>query len=239
MTAATSWGRRAQELYHHDYARRYREHDETLGPGPYQEFCEWLASVCGRFNHEIDALDLGCGTGRYFRALRGVRSIVGIDASPAMLAEARSPIGASEIAARSIDLVEGDLLTHDFGTGRFDLVYSVGVLAEHTPLDSRVVSNVHLWLRSGGRFAFTTVHPDSLSVPTTAGRALGRFALPFTTGRVRRRLHRRLTAGGMYADEELIASLLARGFAIEALTRMVSEAHLHCLCVARKLDTRT
>ena len=236
MNAATSWGRRAQELYHGEYARRYRAHDDKLGPGPYQEFCDWLVSVCVRFDREIDALDLGCGNGRYFRALRGVRSIVGIDASPAMLAEARSPIGASEIASRSIELVEGDVLTHDFGAARFDLVYSVGVLAEHTPLDSRIVANVQRWLRSGGRFAFTTVHPDSPSVPTTVGRALGRFALPFTAGTVRSRLHRRLTAGGLYADEELITSLLAGGFAIEALTRMVSEAHLHCLCVARKVD---
>ena len=68
------------------------------------------------------------------------------------------------------------------------------------------------------------------------GRIIGRFALPLTAGSLRRRLHRRLTIDGLYADEELIASRLSPRFSIEALTRMESEAHLHCVCVAKKVD---
>ena len=236
MMAATSWGRRARDLYQPEYARRYREHDEELGAGAYRDLCDWLADVCGRFDGEIDVLDLGCGTGRYFRALQGVRSVVGIDASSAMLAEARSPLGASDIRARSVELVEGDALTHDFEPSRFDLVYSIGVLAEHTPLDGRIVSNAHRWLRRGGRFAFTTVHPDSASIPRTFTRAVARSLLPFTTGALRRRLHHRLMINGLYADEEFITSVLSPGFQVETMTRMDSEAHLHCLCVARRVD---
>lgn len=235
--AATMWGRRAQELYRPEYARQYRAHDEQLGGGAYQQFCEWLGGVCDRFDRPIDALDLGCGTGRYFRALRRVRSLVGIDASAAMLAEARTPLGAGEIGAGSIALVEGDVLSHDFRAGQFDLVYSIGVLAEHTPFDRRIVANVHRWLRPGGRFAFTTVHPNSPTVPRTVGRVIGRLLLPITPGALHRRLHRRLTNSGLYADEELIASQLSPGFTIETLARMTSESHLHCLCVARRVDS--
>ena len=41
-------------------------------------------------------------------------------------------------------------------------------------------------------------------------------------------------SNGMYADETRIQEVLSPLFAIESLERFVSEAHLHCLCVARK-----
>ena len=83
-------------------------------------------------------LDLGCGTGRYFWGLRQVKTLTGLDASAAMLDEARHPIHADRVAAGSaITLVEGDVMTHEFAPASFDLVYSIGVLAEHVPLDRR------------------------------------------------------------------------------------------------------
>jgi 2-polyprenyl-3-methyl-5-hydroxy-6-metoxy-1,4-benzoquinol methylase len=134
----------------------------------------------------------------------------------------------------SVELIQGDILTHAFAPGQFDLVYSVGVLAEHTPLTASLVDQVWQWLRPGGRFAFTTVHPDSASIPRTVGRTVGRLLLPITAGTVHRHLHDRITAGGLYADEALVRAQLEPRFDVEALTRMESEAHLHCLCVARK-----
>jgi SAM-dependent methyltransferase len=151
-----------------------------------------------------------------------------------MLDEAAHPVDASQITPRSVRLVHGDVLTYDFAPASFDLVYSVGVLAEHTPFDDRVVANVCRWLRPGGRFAFTTVHPDSSSIPNTAGRVIGRALLPWTTGSIRRWLRSRLMAGGQYADEAWIAQCLGQPLTIESLDRLESEAHLHCLCVARK-----
>ena len=68
----------------------------------------------------------------------------------------------------------------------------------------------------------------------TIGRTLGRLILPATIGPPRRLLRDRLMSGGMYADETRIHELLDDGFTIESLTRMHSEAHLHCLCIARK-----
>jgi SAM-dependent methyltransferase len=232
----TEWGRKAADLYATDYARRYRAHDEELSHvEAYRAFCEWLGDICGRFagkHGRIDVLDLGCGTGRYFAALRNVNELVGLDASGAMLAEAANPVDAQHITAKTIQLVEGDALTHGFLPGSFDLIYSIGVLAEHTPFDSRIVGNVESWLRPGGRFAFTTVHPDSASIPRTPGRTLGRAMLPLSPAPLRRWLRAKLTADGQYADEALIVERLGSQFSIESMSRLESEAHLHCLCVA-------
>ena len=231
----SEWGRKAADLYATEYARRYREHDDQLGSvEAYRAFCKWLQNICARFDAPIDALDLGCGTGRYFSALSNVNRLVGLDASAPMLAEAAHPIAANRISVRSIELVEGDVLTHEFPPSSFELIYAIGVLAEHTPFDARVVANAARWLRSGGRFAFTTVHPDSASIPRTASRTLGAALAPFALGSARRWLRDRLTAGGQYADEHLIAERLGSAFTIESISRQESEAHLHCLCVARK-----
>jgi SAM-dependent methyltransferase len=236
--STTDWGRKAARLYQPEYARLYREHDEELAIvdacGAYAAFGGWLRGICASFAQPIDVLDLGCGTGRYFSALANVRSIVGIDASPAMIAEARRPLRGDRVPASAITLVEGDFLAHDFGVDRFDLVYSIGVLAEHTPLDARIVAGAARWLRPGGRFAFTTVHVDSPSIPRTRGRSIGRAIVPWTAGAMRSRLRERLLCRGLYADEERIRELVEPSFTIESLTRMVSEAHLHALCVARK-----
>jgi SAM-dependent methyltransferase len=233
---ATEWGRRASELYRPEYARAYRAHDDELvNADAYDVFAGWIAAVCRGFEQPIDVLDLGCGTGRYFSVLTNVRSLVGIDVSQAMLDEGRNPVNAPRIAIDRIELVAGDFLTHDFGVAQFDLVYSIGVLAEHSPLDERVVQRAARWLRPGGRFAFSTVHPASASIPRTAGRAIGTALLPWTRGGLRARLRQRLLSNGLYADEERIQDLLTPAFSIESMERRHSEAHLHALCVARKV----
>jgi SAM-dependent methyltransferase len=232
----TPWAEKASALYDEAYARRYRAHDEQLPASvPSQELAAWLREVCRRFEPPIDVLDLGCGTGRYFWAARGVRSLIGVDASPAMLAEARQPYRPEQITAESITLVQGDLLTHDFPPASFDLVYSIGVLAEHAPLTRALASKVHTWLRPGGRFAFTAVHPDSPSIPLTLKRRLASLAVPIAPGPVGRALRLRLLAGGLYADEAFIRSVVEPAFAIETMERFTSEAHLHVRVVVRKV----
>jgi SAM-dependent methyltransferase len=232
---ATRWSEKASALYDPAYARRYRAYDdEVQHGGPYRSFCDWLAQACSLFAPPIDVLDLGCGTGRYFWALTGVRSLVGIDASAAMLDEARHPLHADRIRAERVTLVHGDLVSHDFEPGQFDLVYSIGVLAEHAPFDSAVAARVQRWLKRGGRFVFTTVHPDSASIPQTLPRRIGRALARTLPARVAKPLRERLLAGGLYADERRIIDVLAADFEIEVLRQFDSEAHRHCWCVARK-----
>ena len=235
MADTTPWAAKAASLYDEAYAERYRSHDEDLvESAAYQMFASWLQGVCRTFAPPFDALDLGCGTGRYFCALHGVRALVGLDASAAMLARARHPLHEDRVTAASVTLVQGDLLGQDFGIDRFDLVYAIGVLAEHAPLRPALISQVRRWLRPGGRFAFSTVHPDSASVPKTWPRRIGALVAPLLPASLERIIRGRLLAGGLYADEARVRDLLADGFAIESLDRVESEAHLHCLCVARK-----
>jgi SAM-dependent methyltransferase len=235
----TRWGTRAIELYTEAYAERYRAHDESLHPEhAATRLGEWLHGVCDRFNGPIDALDLGCGTGRYFRALGDVRRLVGIDASRPMLDRARHPVGSVVTAPGWLTLVEGDFLRHEFPSCEFDLVYSIGVLAEHSPFDETIVTRVKRWLKPGGRFAFTTVHPLSFSVPRTLKRRVGEWLLPWAAVApvgLRRSLRARLMSDGLYADEERVREVLAGvGLAVESIEPFESDVHLHVLAVARK-----
>jgi SAM-dependent methyltransferase len=241
------WARKAEALYDDAYARKYRDRDEALlEERSYQNLIAWLQQVCGRFHHRIDVLDLGCGTGRHFWGVDNARSLVGFDASAAMLAEAHHPIRADRVTARELRLVQGDLATHTFPDDSFDLVYSIGVLAEHVPLDAALVDRVWRWLKPDGRFAFTTVDPQSPDVPKTLARSLVTLLLPIAPGPLGRALHRRLMVDGMYGDERWIRAVLAGtsrhtssgqagSFAIESLEQFRSDVHLHGRCVARKV----
>jgi SAM-dependent methyltransferase len=229
------WAERAAALYDADYARKYRDRDESLqAVASNRDLIEWVGGVCDRFDHAIDVLDLGCGTGRYFWGLRKVATLTGIDASAPMLEEARRPIHAERLASVPITLVQGDLLHHAFAHGSFDLVYSIGVLAEHVPLNQSFITRVHGWLKPGGRFAFTTVHPESPSVPRTMPRRLASAANAILPRAMTAALHRRLVGEGMYADERWITTILDGRFAVESLERFQSDVHLHGRCVAVK-----
>jgi SAM-dependent methyltransferase len=239
MTADRSsgrWAERAASLYDADYARRYRDRDNQLQTvQSNQDLIDWLGRVCDRFDHPIDVLDLGCGTGRYFWGLRRLATLTGLDASAPMLDEARHPLHAERLGGVPIALIEGDVMIHAFAPASFDLVYSIGVLAEHVPLDRSVIDRVHGWLRPGGRFAFTTVHPLSPSVPRTVPRRLASAAVAALPESLTVALHHRLVVGGMYADERWITSMLGDRFAIESLERFRSDVHLHGRCVAMKI----
>lgn len=231
------WARRAAALYDQSYARHYRERDESVQTVPSnQALIDWLGGICDSFGMPIDVLDLGCGTGRYFWGLRHMKSLVGIDASEAMLAEARQPIHHDRVNTAALTLVSGDLMTHEFEPNAFDLVYSIGVLAEHVPLNAGVIARVRRWLRPGGRFAFTTVHPASPSVTRTLPRRLAEWTLPWIPDALSGPLHRRLVAGGMYADERWLRERLRAGFVIESMARFRTDVHLHGLCLVRKRD---
>ena len=236
MTAPTRWGARAADLYGEAYARRYRDHDDRIRDSDLvTRFSGWLGSVCESAGRPIDVLDLGCGTGRYFHALRHVRRLVGIDVSKPMLEQARQPVGGASIPAESLTLIEGDFLVHPFDPEAFDLVYSIGVLAEHSPFDDAVAARVRRWLKPGGRFAFTAVHPLSFSVPRTLKRRAAEWVLPLAGGMLRRSLRDRLMRDGLYADEERLRDVLtAAGFIVESIEPFESDVHLHCMALARR-----
>lgn len=236
MTDAGRWAARAAALYTTEYAKRYRSYDDTAGStGAMALFVEWIRTVSQRFEGPIDVLDLGCGTGRYFRAVAHARRLVGIDVSRPMLDEARHPAGLDGVPPGWLVLIEDDFLVHEFQPDEFDLIYSVGVLAEHSPFDAGMATRVKRWLKPGGRFAFTTVHPLSPSVPRTWKRRAGESLLSVPSPRLRQMLRDRLMRDGLYADEGQVQTILTTtGFTVESIELFDSDVHRHVLAVARK-----
>jgi len=144
-------------------------------------------------------------------------------------------LGGLTVPPGALTLIEGDFLLHDFQAAEFDLVYSIGVLAEHSPFDEAVAARVKRWLRPGGRFAFTTVHPSSFSVPRTFKRRVGEWLLPVAPAALRRALRARLMRDGIFADEERLRDVFASvDLTVESIDRFTSDVHLHLLAVARK-----
>jgi SAM-dependent methyltransferase len=227
---------RAVKLYDEAGAERYRRHDDRFADQKATlALAEWLSDISARCGSDLTVLDLGCGTGRFFWALKHVRLLVGVDGSPAMLAQARMPFGTEHMGAGRIVLVEADLLRCAFRDRAFDFVYAIGVLAEHAPLTASLVRDVAGWLRPGGRFAFTAVRLDSPTVPQTRARRAASRAMRLLPAAARGPIRRRLLSGGRYADDAMIRELLEPAFEIEALDGIVSDVgHLHARVVARR-----
>jgi malonyl-CoA O-methyltransferase len=103
----------------------------------------------------LDALDLGCGTGRHalWLAAAGAR-VVAADFSSGMLAEAKLKPGAERIR----------FVVHDlhrplpFAGEAFDLVVS-GLVLEHLEELDPFFGEAHRMLRPGGRAAISAMHP--------------------------------------------------------------------------------
>jgi SAM-dependent methyltransferase len=103
----------------------------------------------------LRVLDLGCGFGAFARKARekGAASVVGIDVSANMLAEAAKQTNDSGIGYRHTSIEQ-----FDGADAPFDLV--VSSLALHYVEDyEATVAHVANFLVKGGRFVFSVEHP--------------------------------------------------------------------------------
>lgn len=102
-------------------------------------------------------LDGGCGMGRYARVAAGWgASVLGMDLSEAAIA-------AQDLTAdhsSHVQILRGDLLRPPIAEGRFDLVYSIGVL-DHTPDPRQAFLNLAKSVRPGGRMAIWVYQKQS------------------------------------------------------------------------------
>jgi cytosine/adenosine deaminase-related metal-dependent hydrolase/SAM-dependent methyltransferase len=104
----------------------------------------------------LDIFDLGCGTGRWLEALKdaGAHSLTGIDASPEMLAVAKSKL------AGAAKLLLADGVDASLPAASADLVlcsFVLSYLEDAGPL----FKTVKLLLRPGGSLFLTDVHPET------------------------------------------------------------------------------
>ncbi|MCW5881921.1 MAG: methyltransferase domain-containing protein [Anaerolineae bacterium] len=143
------------------------EYDELVEDIP---FYRDLATEAGG-----PVLELGAGTGRVLIpvAAAGVE-IVGLDASPAMLAVAREKVAGlpPDVQAR-ISLVEGDMRSFDLGEARFGLVYiPFRAFLHMLTVEDQLSALAAIWrsLRPGGRLALAFFDPrlDLIAARTTA-----------------------------------------------------------------------
>ncbi len=199
---------RVRQQYGPAYARGYRESDEQRvlggGLGHYGERLRALSSAPGT----LAALDLGCGTGRYFHCLDGVDDLVGVDVSLDMLRESRDPVSGDRVRIGRISLICANLLEIDFPPDRFDLIYSIGVLGEHSPLTEELLNRMFGWLRGGGRLFFTVVDRDSKPRPRGLARRCVEPILPVLPRRIRGTLQHRWAS--FYLTELELRGLMKR-----------------------------
>jgi malonyl-CoA O-methyltransferase len=103
----------------------------------------------------LSVLDLGCGSGRHALPLAAAgATVVGVDFSEGMLAEARRKPG-----AEAVRFVVHDLhLPLPFGDGEFDRVVS-GLVLEHLRELEGFFAEARRVLKPGGRAVVSAMHP--------------------------------------------------------------------------------
>jgi predicted TPR repeat methyltransferase len=159
------------------YAGRYdaalQEHLNYRGPAILYDAVERAMRDAGRVPHFDSALDFGCGTGLAAAVFRpAVDRMVGIDLSPAMIAQA----GAKGLYDR---LVTADLKTaldDEIAAGRhYDLVIAADVFVYVNDL-APIFARVAQVLAAGGLLAFTveTSSDDGIKLLPTLRYAYGR-----------------------------------------------------------------
>jgi len=132
-----------------------------------QQIHEAVCHLCPTASHDLDILDLGCGTGLcgvHFRPM--ALSLAGIDLSSGMLEKARQ---------RGIydNLIQSELNRYLVSTGdQYDLIIAADVFIYVGDLESAFLNTARV-LRAGGLFAFSV---ESIAGTSFKLRTSGRYA---------------------------------------------------------------
>lgn len=223
------------KVYDVGMSTNYRQYDEEfVHTKAYTHIAGKIKRLTASFSHPISALDVGCGTGRYFHVLQNLKELTGIDVSRNMLVEAQNPFRGDAIAHADINLMEGNFYDYDFEGQKFDFIYSVGVLGEHTVFDRHVAEKLYSLLKTGGTLFFSVV---DIEPRKNLKRKLAEAAYPFLPKSIKQVLDKRWETCYMtYA--ELDAIMRKVPFSSYEIDRYVSEDPLwegvHLECIAYK-----
>ena len=145
---------RLRNIYN-ETAEKYRQQDEEhISGDDYKHLSRLLHQTCMSFGRQIDVLDLGCGTGRYFHCLINVRRLIGLDISQEMLDAAKRPVKWNQVTASEIVLMQGDLFSANLPPNSFDFIYCLGVFGNGCEASREVCAKIYDCLRPGGLWFF-------------------------------------------------------------------------------------
>ena len=132
------------------YAQMSRSQQGLDGAGEWHQLQPLFPDMTGK-----DVLDLGCGYGWHckYTADHGARSVLGIDQSKMMIAEAKK-----RNAHEKIDYRVCSLQDYEYPKDSFDLVVSNLVLHYVEDLDA-IYRRIHETLRPSGVFLMNIEHP--------------------------------------------------------------------------------
>ena len=138
---------------------QYRQDDELeVMTENHQRLTHILHTLSLSFDRPISALDAGCGTGRYFHCLKNVELLVGIDLCPEMLEGARIPVRQECVQAKNIRLLCENVYQASFPRETFDLIYSLGMFGNGSPLTVELCNRFQEWLVPDGKVFFNTIN---------------------------------------------------------------------------------
>jgi ubiquinone/menaquinone biosynthesis C-methylase UbiE len=116
-----------------------------------KEIMGWVLGQLGELPPATAALDVATGTGIFARALAPhCSSVVGLDATEAMLAEARARAAEEQLA--NIRFEQGDATAMPFPAGAFGLV-TCRLAVHHFPAPGRILREMARVLAPGGSLA--------------------------------------------------------------------------------------
>ncbi|MBT5021977.1 class I SAM-dependent methyltransferase [Candidatus Woesearchaeota archaeon] len=178
MSKYDKYAKRADEFYTPDRVTKYDTQNGLktgeINKHPRIKYSKKkFSSICNEFKHPIKVLDLGCGEGRYFHQIQNYKQITGIDASKEMIKKAKKIFKKN----KKIILKVGNLFDINYKE-EFELAYSIGVLAEHSPINLHLLTKIYTALKKEGYFVFTSSIPSRLSLKIR--RALGDIVFTFT-----------------------------------------------------------
>lgn len=221
---------------------QYRRDDEIEVTTPnHARICSTLRRLCASFPARISALDVGCGTGRYFHCLSNVEHLVGMDISEEMLQEAAHPVRGEEVSIPRVTLRRANAYLTDFPPGSFHLIYSLGMFGNGCAVTVELCDKFHDWLAPGGCLYFNVVDLAGLPLWYRSRRRARKILYPLLTRGLQSLLDRRAARHPFcgLGRRELIQILNATKFRDFTVTSHVCESPLwrgrHLDCIARKL----
>lgn len=217
---------------------QYRQDDEIeVRTEHHRRVSAILQHICTSFPHPIAALEVGCGTGRYFHCLTNVSELTGIDITEEMLEAARHPVRQSEVSVPSIRLIRANIYGASFPSGSFHFIYSLGMFGNGCPVTVELCDRFYDWLAPGGKLFFNTVDIAGLPLQWRLRRRTRRLLYPMLPRNWQDRLEQRSARNPFFGlDQTGLQQILKRSrfsdFKVEShvcQSPLWSGRHLECL----------